>query len=377
MKFFLLAGEVSGDLHGANLAKAIYNQCAEATIVGWGGEKMENAQVQILKHYKELAIMGFVEVLSKLPTIFRNLKTATQFILENQVDAVVLIDFSGFNLRLAKRLRKKGYKGKIFYYISPKLWVWNSKRVQKIKADIDAVFCILPFEVDFYEKHQYKNAHYIGNPLMDEIEAFQQNDEFLAQNNLGEKPIISLLPGSRSNEVKHILPILLQVVHEYPEYQFVIAGVGSMKQLIEEQLKNASVDIPVIYNQTYDIVKASQFVLVTSGTATLEVALLGTPFVICYKGSETSYQIAKKVVNIDFIGLPNLILKKEMAKELIQSELTKENIQKELDLLMNKQSKRHNQFLQDQVQLSKLVGKAGASNNSAQIMIQLLQEQSK
>lgn len=375
MKFFLLAGEVSGDLHGANLAKAIYQQNSKAEIIGWGGEKMQNAQVQILKHYKELAIMGFVEVISKLPTIFRNLKIATQFILKNDIDAVVLIDFSGFNLRLAKRLRKKGYQGKIFYYISPKFWVWNAKRVEQVKSNVDAVFCILPFEVDFYEAHHYQNSYYIGNPLMDEIEAFCPNSQFLSQNQLGEKPIISLLPGSRSNEVKHILPILLRTVSEYPNYQFVIAGVDSMKHLIEQELKKASLNLPVLYNQTYDLVKASSFVLVTSGTATLEVALLGTPFVICYKGSEISYQIAKKVVKIDFIGLPNLILKKEMAKELIQKKLTKENIKRELNLLMDKQSKRHKKFYQDQKQLAEFVGKAGASNNAAHLMIQLVQGQ--
>lgn len=372
MKFFLLAGEASGDLHGANLAKAIRNCSPSSTIVGWGGGKMEAAQVSILKHYKDLAIMGFVEVISKLPTIYKNLKLATNYILEHNIDAVVLIDFSGFNLRLAKRLRKRGYQGKIFYYISPKLWVWNAKRVKKIKSDVDAVFCILPFEVDFYEQHNYSNSYYIGNPLMDEIEAYQKNEEFFVQNQLMSKPIISLLPGSRKNEVKHILPIMLQVVSSYPDYQFVIAGVASMKSIIESELNKAKLDLPVLYNQTYDLVHHSEFVCVTSGTATLEVALLGTPFVICYKGSEISYQIAKRLVNIDFIGLPNLILKKQIAKELIQHQFTKETLKQELDLFLNNQFEKKNQFHQNQTELTQIVGSAGASNNSAQLMIELL-----
>lgn len=372
MKFFLLAGEASGDLHGANLAKAIRNCSPSSTIVGWGGGKMEAAQVSILKHYKDLAIMGFVEVISKLPTIYKNLKLATNYILEHNIDAVVLIDFSGFNLRLAKRLRKRGYQGKIFYYISPKLWVWNAKRVKKIKSDVDAVFCILPFEVDFYEQHNYSNSYYIGNPLMDEIEAYQKNEEFFVQNQLMNKPIISLLPGSRKNEVKYILPIMLQVVSSYPDYQFVIAGVASMKSIIESELNKAKLDLPVLYNQTYDLVHHSEFVCVTSGTATLEVALLGTPFVICYKGSEISYQIAKRLVNIDFIGLPNLILKKQIAKELIQHQFTKETLKQELDLFLNNQFEKKNQFHQNQTELTQIVGSAGASNNSAQLMIELL-----
>lgn len=372
MKFFLLAGEASGDLHGANLAKAIRNCSPSSTIVGWGGGKMEAAQVSILKHYKDLAIMGFIEVISKLPTIYKNLKLATNYILEHNIDAVVLIDFSGFNLRLAKRLRKRGYQGKIFYYISPKLWVWNAKRVKKIKSDVDAVFCILPFEVDFYEQHNYSNSYYIGNPLMDEIEAYQKNEEFFVQNQLMNKPIISLLPGSRKNEVKHILPIMLQVVSSYPDYQFVIAGVASMKSIIESELSKVKLDLPVLYNQTYDLVHHSEFVCVTSGTATLEVALLGTPFVICYKGSEISYQIAKRLVNIDFIGLPNLILKKQIAKELIQHQFTKETLKQELDLFLNNQFEKKNQFYQNQTELTQIVGSAGASNNSAQLMIELL-----
>lgn len=371
MKFFFLAGEASGDLHGANLSKAIKKLNPEADLYGWGGEKMKKAGVLLSKNYDELAIMGFVEIVTKLPAIFRNLQTAVQEVFSLEIDAVVLIDFSGFNLRLAKKLRKKGFTGKIFYYISPKLWVWNKKRVKSVKRYIDKMFCILPFEVDFYEEHDYHDAVYIGNPLMDEIESFKPNKNFYFEQSLKEKPIIALLPGSRSNEIKKILPEMLKVVGFYPNHQFVIAGVKSVQELIKNELQKSGKSVPIVYDQTYDLVVNSELALVTSGTATLEVALLNTPFIICYKGSAISMAIAKMLVDIDFIGLPNLILNKEMVKELIQNDLNGENLKNEMDQLLY-QPEQKNQFYYLQSKLARRVGEAGASERAARKMVKLL-----
>lgn len=374
MKYFLLAGEASGDLHGANLAKAIFNQDKEAEIVGWGGDKMVKANVNVIKHYDQLAIMGFVEVLSKLSTIFQNLKQGVHFVNKFQPDAVILIDFSGFNLRLAKRLRKNGYKGKIFYYISPKLWIWNSARVKSIKKYIDVVFCILPFEVEFYNMHGYHQAFYIGNPIMDEIVEFTPNENFRVKNDLSDEPIIALLPGSREKEVRLILPEMLALVQHFPNYQFVVAGVKSLSKTMECSLRVAGVSLPIIYNQTYDVLYQAQAAAITSGTATLEAALLKSPFFICYKGNQLSYLIAKAMVNIDYIGLPNLIMNKEIVKEFIQGDCTVDEMKVELHQLLHNDIKRStlsNQYdkLQDRV------GRAGASNKAARLMYQKLNAQ--
>lgn len=368
MKFFIIAGEASGDLHGANLAKALLQQNSKIELQGWGGDKMQAAGVAIAKHYKDLALMGFVEVITKLPAIYKNFKAATQQIMTFQPDAVVLIDFSGFNLRLAKRLRKAGFTGKIFYYISPKLWVWNEGRVKSFKQYIDHVYCILPFEVDFYAKHNYDKATYIGNPLVDELEAFTPNSHFIDENQLTEKPIVALLPGSRPNEVNKVLPTMLKVVNQFPNYQFVIAGVDSMKKEIDEHLSKAELEIPVVYNQTYDLVVNAKAAIVTSGTATLEVALLNTPLVLVYNANAVSYFIAKNLVNIDFIGLPNLIMEKEMIKELIQNDFTTEKLANELALLLGDENHR-NAFFSNQKQLQAKVGKEGASKRAAKHMI--------
>ena len=371
MKYFIVAGEASGDLHGANLAKAIFDFDEKAEIVGWGGEKMSSAGVDVQKHYNQLAIMGFIEVLYKLPVILNNLSNGAQFVKEFQPDAVILIDFSGFNLRLAKKLRKKGYQGKIFYYISPKLWAWNSGRVKSFRKYIDAVYCILPFEVDFYKLNSYNNAHYIGNPLMDEIKKFQPNENFLAENNLSEQALVALLPGSREKEVELILPEMLAMVNEFPNYQFVIAGVESVKENIEKALSIQKTDVPVIYNNTYNLIHHAKAAVVTSGTATLETALLNTPLVLCYKGSTISFGIAKMMVNIEYIGLPNLIMNKEMVKELVQSNCSKEELKKELSALLESEKKRK-QFFSHQKELRKRVGEAGASTKAAQLMIRNL-----
>ena len=371
MKYFIVAGEASGDLHGANLAKAIAKQDAHAQLVGWGGEKMELAGVSVQKHYDDLAIMGFVEVLSKLPTIFKNLRVGVETVTDFQPDAVILIDFSGFNLRFAKQLRKKGYTGKMFYYISPKLWAWNKKRVKIFQQYIDAVFCILPFEVDFYALNNYNEAYYIGNPLLDEISVFTPNPNFKAEHNLTEQPIVALLPGSRAKEIELIFPVLLKLQNHFPDVQFVVAGVKSNETQLRNLMKQANTELPIVFNETYDVIHAAKAAVVTSGTATLETALLNTPLVLCYKGNQISFLIARALVNIDFIGLPNLILNQEMVKEFIQSDCTEEKIASELRLLLTNEQRR-NQFFEHQSELSKRVGEPGASEQAAKIMLQLL-----
>jgi len=371
MNFFILAGEASGDLHAANLATALLHAEPSAELTAWGGDHLRKAGAEVTKDYEELAIMGFVEIISKLPTIFKNLRQAVDEILNKGIDAVILVDFSGFNLRLAKRLRKKGYTGKIFYYISPKLWVWNAKRVNSFKKYIDAVFCILPFEPEFYANHGYKHAYYIGNPLMDELSQFTPNENFLTENQLVQKPLIALLPGSRSNEINQVLPAMLETVSNFPDYQFVIAGVKSMKSLIEKQLSAANESLPIVYDQTYDLVVNAQAALVTSGTATLETALLGTPLILCYKGTAVSFWIAKQFVNIDYIGLPNLIMQKEIIPEIIQNDLTAERITNTLENLLQQGSELQT-MRADFEHLKERVGEAGASEKAAKLILGLL-----
>lgn len=371
MNYFIIAGEASGDLHGANLAHSIQNIDQDATIQAWGGDLLRKKGVTVTKDYKELAIMGFVEIVSQIPKILKNLKTATQEIISSQTDAVILVDFSGFNLRLAKKLRKQGYKGKIFYYISPKLWVWNAKRVNSFKKYIDAVFCILPFEVDFFQQHDYPSAFYIGNPIMDEISQFAPNSNFLSDHQLSDRSIIALLPGSRKNEINHVFSDMLAVVSNYPNHQFIVAGIPAVKELIDQKLQESGLDLPVIYNQTYDVMHHAKVAIVTSGTATLETALLNTPLILCYRTSPISYLIGKLLVKIDYIGLPNLILSKEMVKELIQNDLSKATIEKELNSLLN-ENKRIQQFKQDQKELKVKVGEAGASDLAAAKLFELL-----
>ncbi len=371
MNYFILSGEASGDLHAANLAKALYQQDDAAKIKAWGGPKLKEVGAEVTKTYDSLAIMGFVEVITKLPQVFSNLNQAVEEIQTFQADAVILVDFSGFNLRLAKKLRKSGYKGKLFYYISPKLWVWNARRVQSFIDYIDAVFCILPFEVPWYQEHGYSKAYYIGNPLMDEIAAFTPNPQFRSENKLNNKDIIALLPGSRKNEVQQILPKMLEVIPGFENHQFVIAATGNMVDLIKEQMAKAQVDLPLVMDQTYDLLVNSEAALVTSGTATLETALLGTPLVLDYRGNALSYHIAKAVVSIDYIGLPNLILNKEMVKELIQNNLTAKNQFDELNALLYN-TQRQEDFQRDVQQLRQKVGGPGASQHAAKKMIAIL-----
>ena len=328
MKYFIVVGEASGDLHASNLIKEIHKKDISADIQAWGGDKMQKAGSDIKMHYKQLAFMGFWEVFKNLFSIYKNFKLCKQHILNFKPDVLILIDYPGFNLRLASFAKKKGIR--VVYYISPKVWVWRSSRVKKIIKWVDRMFVILPFEKAFYETWKY-DVMYVGNPVVDAINDYKGNG-IRIDFKLDERPIIALLPGSRKQEIEHILPIMLNLVSKYNKYQFVVSCMSSMKDIYQKITEN--INVKMIYDDPYGILKDSDFALVTSGTATLETALIGVPQVVCYKGSWLTYIIGKCFVNIKYISLVNLILDKKLIVELIQGKCTSDNIGIELNKLM-------------------------------------------
>ncbi|RMG82266.1 MAG: lipid-A-disaccharide synthase, partial [Bacteroidetes bacterium] len=336
MKYYLISGEASGDLHGSNLIKSLRKYDENAHFRGVGGDLMQMQGLSLLKHYKSQAYMGFVEVVKHLPSIFKSFSEVKKDILAFGPDVLILIDYPGFNLRVAKWAKKQGIK--VFYYISPQVWAWKSSRVYDIKRYVDKMFVILPFEKEFYAKYDYK-VDYVGHPLIDAVEnylyKFDERDKFLKFNNLDleEKPLIALLPGSREQEIEKILPKMISVASYYPGYQFVISGAPSIHPDFYTPYLRANVS--VIFNQTYELLRFSEAALVTSGTATLETALFKVPQVVCYKANDISVFLAKKLINIKYISLVNLIMNTEVVKELIQKDLTKENLKKELDKILH------------------------------------------
>lgn len=360
MKYFIIAGERSGDLHGSNLIKAIKNADSNAEIEAWGGDYMEKSGAKILKHYKDLAFMGFLEVIHNIFTILGFFKECKAQITDFQPDAVILIDYAGFNLRIAKWAKRNGYR--VYYYISPKVWAWNQDRALKIKKSVDKLLVIFPFEVDFFKKYNYE-VEYVGNPLYDEIQNFNPNTD------LGlhpDKKIIALLPGSRKQEVINMLDLMTQTAAYFPDFQFIIAGVDNLpKELYQPYLKN---NISIIYNQTYDLLTHSTAALVTSGTATLETAIFNVPQVVCYKSSWISYQIAKLLIKVPFISLVNLIANKEVVRELIQDNLTTENLKNELESILNNHVRR-NKILTDYHDINTILNKRNASENAGSSIV--------
>ena len=370
MKYYLIAGERSGDLHGANLMKGIKANDPEAQFRGWGGDMMQEEGIDLVTHYKDTAFMGFLEVAMNIRKITGFLKKCKKDILAYKPDVIVLIDYPGFNLRIAAFGKAHGIK--TFYYISPKVWAWNQKRALKIKKNIDRMFVIFPFEIDFYKKFDYQ-VDYVGNPLMDAIEAFKPDADFKKKNNLNAaQPVIALLPGSRRQEIINMLDLMLTVQPHFPDYQFVIAGVRNLPSSLYENyeaLKNVS----VVYESTYDLLAVSEAALVTSGTATLETALLNIPEVVCYKTSGFSYAVAKRLIRVPFISLVNLIMEKEVVRELIQDELNETELVKELGSILKTGSKREAQ-LKNYAVLHKLVGGSGASERTGGLMVRYLKE---
>ena len=370
MKYYLIAGERSGDLHGANLLKGIKENDPDAQFRGWGGDMMRDEGLDLVTHYKDTAFMGFLEVALNLHKISGFLKKCKKDILSYQPDVIILIDYPGFNLRIAAFAKENGLK--VFYYISPKVWAWNQKRAWKIKQNVDRMFVIFPFEIDFYKRYDYR-VDYVGNPLMDAIEAFKPDPDFKKKNNLDtDKPVIALLPGSRRQEIIGMLDLMLTVQPDFPNHQFVIAGVKNLpSSLYEKYLSGGKAHI--VYEATYDLLSVSEAALVTSGTATLETALLNIPEVVCYKTSAFSYAVARKLIRVPFISLVNLIMDKEVVRELIQNDLTSDNLVQELSSILPGGEKRLIQ-LQNYQNLQQLVGGAGASERAGSLMVNYLKD---
>lgn len=371
MKYYIISGEASGDLHGSNLMKSLQKVDANADFRFWGGDLMETVGGTLVKHYKELAFMGFVEVVMNLRTIAKNLSFCKKDIENYNPDVIIFIDYPGFNLRIAKWAKAKGFK--THYYISPQIWAWKEGRIKDIKRDVDQMYVILPFEKDFYEKKHNFPVHFVGHPLIDAISNRTQIDdsEFRKTHHLSDKPIIALLPGSRKQEITKMLSVMLSLVNDYEDYQFVIAGApGQDYDFYKQFIKQDNVNF--ISNKTYDLLSLSTAALVTSGTATLETALFKVPQVVCYKGSWISYQIGKRVVNLDFISLVNLILEKEAVTELIQNDFNKKHLKKELDLILDEYER--TKFFIDYYDLEKKLGGKGASLKTATLIFESLND---
>jgi len=366
MKYYIIAGEASGDLHASNLMKEIFKQDSKADIHFWGGDLMQQVGGTLVKHYKELSFMGFIEVLLNISTIFKNITFCKEDIARFKPDVIIFIDYSGFNLRIAKWAKQQGFKTN--YYISPQVWASRAGRVQKIKHDIDKMFVILPFEKEFYKKHNY-DVTFVGHPLIDAIADRVPIDEnqFRKEHHLNNKPIIALLPGSRKQEITKMLSVMLKMADKFTDYQFVIAGAPSQEyDFYKSFIKNQN--IAFIANKTYDLLSVSYAALVTSGTATLETALFKIPQVVCYKGSNISYQIAKRIITIKYISLVNLIMDKEVVTELIQGDFNENSLEKELQNILNKE--RRIQIFDDYFELENILGGQGASAKTAKLIVE-------
>lgn len=373
MKYYLIAGEASGDLHASNLMKELKKKDESAQFQFWGGDQMAQVAGPPVKHIKDLAFMGFLEVVLNLNTILKNISFCKKDITNFQPDVLILIDYPGFNLRIAKWAKENNIK--VFYYISPQIWAWNQGRGHKIKKVVDEMFVILPFEKEFYNRFDF-DVHFVGHPLLDAIEQYRERqtslEEFTKENDLPAKPIIALLPGSRKQEIKEMLPVYLSVQKEFPDYQFIIAGAPSQtEEYYREFTKEDS--IKVLHGKTYDLLLYSSAALVSSGTATLETALFKVPEVVCYKGGKVSYYIARMLVKVKYISLVNLIMDREIVKELIQGDFNRKEVTKELKKVLET-GPRRDQLLKDYQVLEQKLGGVGASEITASLMLKTLKE---
>ena len=366
MKLYVIAGEASGDLHGANLIKAFNSIQPRITWRGWGGDRMRAEGMQLHKHIEALAFMGFAEVVMNLKTILGNLKSCKDDIREFAPDAVIMIDYPGFNLRVAPYLKKLGIP--VLYYISPQIWAWKSNRVHAIKKNVDQVYCILPFEKEFYSRYGM-DVEYVGHPLLDELELKDFSDEGY------RSKIIALLPGSRKQEISKMLPVMLAMVKKFPDYQFKIAAAPSVDREFYAQFIDSH-QVEIVYGNTYGLLGISDAALVTSGTATLETALIGVPEVVCYSGNPISYIIARKVVKVKFISLVNLIMDREVVKELIQAKLNVITLEKELKAITNNGPNRL-KMRESYMELRQKLGGKGASLRTATSMLKRIADYQK
>ncbi len=370
MKYYIIAGEASGDLHGSNLMRELKRQDAGATFRFWGGDRMLAQGGELVKHINELAFMGFWEVLINLRTILRNIKLCKKDLLEWKPDVLVLIDYPGFNLRMAEFAKKHGMK--VVYYISPQIWAWKQSRVKKIRRDVDKMLVILPFEQAFYKRFGVE-VEFPGHPLLDAISEFEQGssrEQFLTENGLSEKPIVALLPGSRKQELAATLKVMASVVDSFPSYQFVVAGVkGHPAEYYQGLIKGTKVKL--VFGQTYRLLAHAEAALVTSGTATLETALFGVPQAVCYRAGRVSYLIAKRLIKVKYISLVNLIMERPLVREMIQYDFNSNDLKKELQRLL------HDRAYVEQIkagyqELRQKLGGAGASKKAAEIIVKFL-----
>lgn len=361
MKYYIIAGEASGDLHGSNLIKQLIQVDSSADIRCWGGDLMAQAGGTVVKHYKDLAFMGFIEVVMNLRTVLRNMEWCKQDIEAYQPDVLVMIDYAGFNLRIAEWAKPLGYK--TVFYISPQVWAWKENRVKKIKQSVDKMLCILPFEQDFYKKWDYP-VEYVGHPLVEVIKAAKDGP---ADPAFSDKPVIAILPGSRKQEVKVKLPIMLTMAKHFPQYQFIVAQAPSLDDAFMQEFTGEHPNVSTVKNQTYALLRQAKAALVTSGTATLETALFGVPEVVCYKGSAVSYFFAKRLIKVKYISLVNLVMDKPVVKELIQHDLTEENLLRELTLLLEDDARRK-RIREDYTALWTKLGEKDASRRTAEVV---------
>lgn len=366
MKYYLVAGEASGDLHASNLMKELVRLDPESNFRFFGGDLMSQVGGVRVKNYTEMAFMGFLEVAKNLKAIMGNLKLCKKDILEFQPDVVILVDFPGFNLRMAEFLHKK--KIKVFYYISPQVWAWHKSRVHQIKKYVDRMFVILPFEKEFYKKWNYE-VDFVGHPLLDAIAQQKKDLNFLQENNLTGKPIIAVLPGSRKQEIAKVLPVMLSIVDHFPDFQFVVAGIHAVEKSFYNQFEKHGVKF--VFNQTYNLLSYAHAALVTSGTATLETALFEVPEIICYKGNPLSILLGKLLVKIPFISLVNLIAEKELVQELIQEDLSGKNLKVYLQRILSEKNYRYS-IVEGYKEIKSKLGGNGASAKAAQLMIEYL-----
>lgn len=360
MKYYIITGEASGDLHASNLVKEMKNIFPGCSFRAWGGDLLAASGAEVVRHIRDLAFMGFAEVIMNLRTIFKNIEFCKKDILEWKPDAVILVDYPGFNLRIAKFLKEKGIP--VYYYISPQVWAWKSSRVNTIKRTVDKMITILPFEKDFYRSFGME-VEYVGHPLLDAL-GEEMQDRGSSQSN-PRSGIIALLPGSRKQEIEAKLPLMTALTRRFPEYEFRIAGAPSISPEFYAKFTNGK--IPVVHGKTYALLQESEAALVTSGTATLETALLGIPEVVCYKGNPLSFAIAKRIVNVKYISLVNLIMNEEVVKELIQQELTVDNLERELRRVLDRS---HREWLFGKYrELRKVLGGTGASRRAAELIL--------
>lgn len=370
MRYYLVAGERSGDLHGGNLIKALKKQDSEAEFRCFGGDDMASAGAKLAAHYEKLAFMGMLEILFNYGKIVHYLRLCKDDIFQYQPDVVILIDYSGFNLKIAKFCKEHGLK--VFYYISPKIWAWNQKRAWKIKALVDRMFVILPFEKDFYDKYRWK-VDYVGNPVLDAVNKHQPNDDFRKEHGISEdQPIIALLPGSRKQELKKIIPLMAKVIDKFPGNTFIVAGVKNLSPKLYQRVK-AQPNVKVIYGETYDLLHHSRAAIVTSGTATLETALWHVPQAVVYKTNWINYLLGRLLIKVPYLSLINLINGEEVIKEFIQGEANVQSVGNELTRLLT--DKKHRKLiLNDYKKMRNILGDRSAAENTAQLINRYLRQ---